>query len=219
MKPTVHNRTWIKTHLVIACVLSSLIAFPAVAVTQTTEVSFQDSQPLSLSQRTMQQSQSPGSKAESTPLDPRLSHRAVPKEVVKVLFDPVTEQLTLIGSPEDIAIVKRAILDVEQKLQEQRDNEMLRIKLKFQLAETVSSVLNQSMGIESKPDSRLKITPLHFPEAILLTGPPSAVKRAQEIISKIDSHDYYSGTDEHNQRRQMQPRSAKTGINNDDHAP
>lgn len=117
---------------------------------------------------------------------------ATPKQVVKVLLDPSTNRLTLVGSPEDILIVKRAILDLQSKLRAKPEFRIERITLTFQLADTVSKILGNALKQEANVSANLKISPLHFPESILLIGPPRSVKRAKEIIKTIDSHDYFS---------------------------
>lgn len=119
----------------------------------------------------------------------------MPKQLVKVLFDPSTNRITLVGSKEDIAIVKRTILEFRQKYREQPDIEIVRVSVKFQLAEDVAEILSQSMRLGPDNNSQLKISPLHFPEGILLTGPPPLVQRARKIIETVDSHDYFPTRD------------------------
>ena len=119
-----------------------------------------------------------------------LVNLAVPQldQVVKVVFDRETNLIVLIGSKEDIEKVKQTILLIDSKLATDPDPITEKVRLRFQLADTVAEILSNSKALEG---SGLQIQPIHFPEAVLLTGRSSIVERAKSMIKEIDSHPHF----------------------------
>jgi hypothetical protein len=191
MKRVICDRACGIGNAALACFLAALVLIPTTVAAQTKNASL-----TILNQAPVANSmvrQNPSLLTDSArEFDSQSTVRAMPKDVVKILINPKTGQLTLIGAPEDIAIIKSAIRELKQKYLEKPDFDIVRVSLKFQLADGVAEILAQSMRLEADQNSRLKISPLHFPEAILLTGPPSMVERAKKIIEKVDRYDYLS---------------------------
>ena len=104
---------------------------------------------------------------------------------VKVVFDRETDLIVLIGSREDIEKVKQTILWIDSRLGTDHDPITEKIRLRFQLSDTVAEILSSSSTLAG---TGLQVRPLHFPEAVLLTGRSSIVERAKSIIREIDSH-------------------------------
>lgn len=116
----------------------------------------------------------------------------MPKSVVKVIISAEAGSITLVGAPEDIAIVKQAVVQLNEQYGRAPSVVTTRIQLRFQLSDTVASILTQSMSVSGTKPANLSVRAIHFPEAILLTGTPRDVGQAREIIKTIDSHDYWS---------------------------
>ena len=111
------------------------------------------------------------------------------RQVVKVVFNSRTNTITLIGTKEDIAIVKCVVMAINEELNLKTDRVVTeKVILKFQMAESVSTMLSSALSPGESSNPVLQVSPVHFPEAILLFGPASAVKRAKELIATIDSH-------------------------------
>ena len=111
---------------------------------------------------------------------------------VKLIFDHNANTLTLIGAKEDVEIVKRTIATFNQALKAKSQRTTAKVRVHFQLAETVVDILKNSLESHGINNSGLKISALHFPEAVFLVGPPAAVKHAKSIIEKVDSHDLFT---------------------------
>ena len=97
---------------------------------------------------------------------------------VTVLVDPISNTMTLIGSREDIELVRQTILSLRLRLSQKNSVVTEKVVLKCQLADAVSNILLTSLNIRDQNASRLKVSPVHFPEAILLSGPANDVQRA-----------------------------------------
>ena len=123
-------------------------------------------------------------------LQPPLVNLTVPRldQVVKVVFDRETNLIVLIGTKADIEKVKQTILLIDSKLGRDHDPITEKIRLRFQLAETVAEILSNSTALKG---TGLEIQPVHFPEAVLLTGRSTIVERAKSIIREIDSHPHF----------------------------
>ena len=103
----------------------------------------------------------------------------------------VVEQnrILVIGSKEDVKTVAVAIEIIREKMLANSDSTVSeRVVLKFQLAETVTTIMSNMMGMHSR-GAPVKISPLHFPEAVLIVGPASSVRNAKKLLAAIDSHD------------------------------
>lgn len=118
-------------------------------------------------------------------------HFRVPSGRVKVIVHP--NHLVITGTQGDVEIIKRAVATIQAKMKAGNDldpHTSERIPLKFQTADVVALMLNNSL------DSHLagppvKVEALHFPESILLVGPASSVKQAKKLLATIDSHSLF----------------------------
>ncbi len=110
------------------------------------------------------------------------------RQKVKIVADPDSGMLTLVGLKEDIEIVRQVILQLDRQLQTNSDLTTAKVRLEFQLSETVAAILQNSSPQTATGSPSLKITALHFPEAILLSGRAAAVAEAKRIIKQVDSH-------------------------------
>ncbi len=185
MRRAVNDRACGSGTAALACFLATLVLLPAMGMfpvsmtAQTINDSFANRHLPPFSNFVQRESQSPPT-GQVVKHDSQSSVRAMPKNVVRILVDDDTGQLWLFGAPEDIEIVKKAILDLKRQDRAKPDFDIVRVSLKYQLADVVAEILLQSMRLETQQSSQLKISRLHFPEAILLTGPPSVVQRAKK---------------------------------------
>ncbi|MFK7768713.1 MAG: hypothetical protein AB8B55_15945 [Mariniblastus sp.] len=106
---------------------------------------------------------------------------------VRVIFDSQTGQIRLVGASGDIEIVEDFINALSNNMP-RKGKVVAKIGLKFQMAETVALLLGETMSNEMQSNPKLTIQSLHFPEAILLTGPKSSIEKGKRLIEVIDSH-------------------------------
>ncbi|MFT5301772.1 MAG: hypothetical protein ACI814_002579 [Mariniblastus sp.] len=106
---------------------------------------------------------------------------------VSILFDFKKNQITLVGSKHDLAIVRRTILLHNESLKRNPSVITARVKLENQLADQVVTIMENLSQSSSNQPRLLSIAAIHFPESVLLTGSKINVSRAQAMIKKIDS--------------------------------
>ena len=124
------------------------------------------------------------------------------KQVVKIVIEPGTNRIMLVGSKEDVAIVLRTLNSIRARMSSIADPTVTeKVVLKSQLAETVASIMSSSLGVHDPGGPEVKINAVHFPEAILLSGPASAVKRAKQLLATIDRYEGLSDSDAPDQKR------------------
>ncbi len=110
-----------------------------------------------------------------------------PQQIVKVIVNRKTNQITLIGNPADIAIVKRAINSINRvNRRPPAPVVSKKVVLHRQLAENVATALRNAQPFLTSRAGKITITALHTPEAIFLSGPPALVERAKEFIATLD---------------------------------
>jgi type II secretory pathway component GspD/PulD (secretin) len=107
---------------------------------------------------------------------------------VKLMLDPKSGLVTVIGSPRDIQTVRRLIefLDRQQLNMARRVTKPVR--LHFQQAQVVASILDRAKMIPDNGMIGLSVEPLNFPERVLLSGPSASVSRAKWYVEEIDRH-------------------------------
>ena len=111
------------------------------------------------------------------------------KKVVRMAIEKDTNMLVLIGTEGDVAVVQRAIEIIKEGLKANADQRVTKkVLLNFQLAEHVEQILSDLMNLKTHTPPGLTINVMHFPEAILLTGPKSTIERARTLIKAIDTH-------------------------------
>ena len=108
-------------------------------------------------------------------------------QIVRIIVNRETNQITLIGTPEDVETVKRAIESLNRN-RRQRAAPVVseKVVLYRELAENVASVMKNTQPAFTRRQGKLTITPLHTPEAIFLTGPPVLVEWAKKFIATLD---------------------------------
>lgn len=118
------------------------------------------------------------------------------KQVVKIIIEPGTNRIFLVGSTEDIAIVKRTLKSIKERMNQIADPTVTeKVVLKSQLAETVATIMSNSFDAHATGGTRVKISAVHHPEAIVLVGPSSAVERAKQLLATIDRYEGLSTSD------------------------
>lgn len=126
---------------------------------------------------------------ESTTPEQTSSNQAGPRQVVKIVVEPGTNRILLIGSEADIAIVLRTLTSIQERLNSMADPTVTeKVVLKSQLADTVVSIMSNSIDVHARGRPAIKINAVHFPEAVLLSGPASAVERAKQLLATIDRY-------------------------------
>ena len=108
----------------------------------------------------------------------------------------------LVGSKEDVAVVVRTLQSIKERMNSIADPTVTeKVVLKSQMAETVASIMEASIGVHNPGGPEVKINPVHFPEAILISGPASAVNRAKKLLATIDRYEGLSNSDAPAQNR------------------
>lgn len=132
-------------------------------------------------------SQAVAQPALSDPNEITRQNSLTPQQIVKVIVNRKTNQITLIGNPADIAIVKRAIISINQVNRRPPVPVVSKkVVLHRQLAENVATALRSAQPFLTSRQGKITITALHTPEAIFLSGPPALVEQAKEFIATLD---------------------------------
>ena len=136
------------------------------------------------------------SQGDPTPPMQATTERIGLKQVVKIVIEPGTNRILLVGLKEDVAIVIQTLNSINEGLKAKADPTVTeKVVLQSQLADTVASIMSSSLDVHDPGGPEVKINAVHFPEAILLTGPASAVRRAKQLLATIDCYEGLSGTD------------------------
>ncbi|MDA7861702.1 hypothetical protein N9B22_01400 [bacterium] len=106
------------------------------------------------------------------------------QQIVKIIINRETNQITLIGNPTDIAIVKQTIDAINR--QPPATIVGKKVVLYRQLSESVATAIRNAQPILTSRQGKLTITALHTPEAIFLSGPTALVERAEKFIETLD---------------------------------
>lgn len=134
--------------------------------------------------------------SKSPALIPSTTERVGLKQVVKIVIEPGTNRIMLVGSREDVAVVIETLKAINEGLKSKVDPTVTeKIVLQSQLADTVASIMSSSLDVHDPGEREVKINAVHFPEAILLSGPASAVKRAKQLLATIDRYEGLSGSE------------------------
>jgi biopolymer transport protein ExbD len=109
------------------------------------------------------------------------------QQIVKIIVNRETNQITLIGNPTDIAIVKQTI-EAINRVNRQPPATIVgkKVVLYRQLSESVATAIRNAQPILTSGQGKLTITALHTPEAIFLSGPTALVERAEKFIATLD---------------------------------
>jgi type II secretory pathway component GspD/PulD (secretin) len=103
---------------------------------------------------------------------------------VRIVVDPDTGQVTLIGDPEDTAIVRESF---EKLSRESSKPGVERILLNNLLGEQIAEAVQEiyDANYEDTQGSAI-IKPIRSPNALYVFGTPQAIKSVQAIVAKLD---------------------------------
>jgi general secretion pathway protein D len=108
------------------------------------------------------------------------------KDEVKIIQDPDTGIITLIGSEADLAIVRKVIEEISAK-SKSRQALVERISLEYlqsgQIAEQVQEIYDASYAPST---GAAKIQALDSPNALVVVGQPAGIKAIQQLIASMD---------------------------------
>ena len=108
------------------------------------------------------------------------------KGSVKILQDPATGIITLVGDKEDIEIVKRYIAQISEKsaANQARVKRIPLVNLQSEsIAEQLQEIYDASYLASNGPAS---IEPISTPNALIVVGQPGAVKAVQDMVAEMD---------------------------------
>ena len=106
------------------------------------------------------------------------------KGEVRIVVDPDTGQVTLIGDPEDTAIVRKTFEDLKRLSAEPGvERILLNNILGEQIAESVQEIYDANYR---DTQGAAIIKPLRSPNGLYVFGTPQAIKSVQAIVDKID---------------------------------
>lgn len=109
------------------------------------------------------------------------------KNPVKIIRDPESGIVRLIGDPEDIAIIERAVLDINKQtkaVQPEVERIMLKNLQSEQIAELVQSLYDEGgYEVSSGP---VRVSPLASPNALIVVGQKDAIAAVQKIVNSMD---------------------------------
>ena len=109
------------------------------------------------------------------------------KNPVKIIQDPETGVMRLIGEPEDVAIIRRVILDINQDSQSMQPL-VERIKLENLQSEAIAELV-QSLYDESSyraSTGPVRVSPLASPNSLIVVGQKDAVEAVKKIVASMD---------------------------------
>ncbi len=108
------------------------------------------------------------------------------KDTVKILQDPDTGAITLVGTPEDIAIVKKIIEEISAASKEKQAL-VKRIPLTNLQSEAIAEQLQEIYDTSYAPSAgAAKIEPLSSPNALVVVGQPAGISAVEELIAAMD---------------------------------
>ncbi len=107
------------------------------------------------------------------------------KNKVKIVEDPDTGMITLIGDKDDLAIVRKIISEIAMQ-SEAAQPKVERIPLVNIQAEDMSEKIQElyDAGYASKGPAR--ITPLDSPNSLIVIGQPEAIDAIKKIVAQMD---------------------------------
>ena len=108
------------------------------------------------------------------------------KDEVKIIQDPVTGIITLVGSAADVEIVRKVIAEISSKAKA-RQALVERIPLEYllssEIAEQIQEIYDASYASST---GAAKIQALSSPNAIVVVGQPAGIKAVQQLIGSMD---------------------------------
>jgi type II secretory pathway component GspD/PulD (secretin) len=108
------------------------------------------------------------------------------KGSVKILQDPATGLITLVGEKDDIDTVKKYIAQISEKsaANQARVKRIPLVNLQSEsIAEQLQEIYDESYEANNGPAS---IEPISTPNALLVVGQPGALKAVEEMVTEMD---------------------------------
>lgn len=103
---------------------------------------------------------------------------------VRIVVDPETGQVTLIGDPADTAIVRKAFEDIsKQSAKPGVERILLKNLAGEQIAESVQEIYDANYAATQ---GAAIIKPLRSPNGLYVFGTPEAIKSVRTIVTKVD---------------------------------
>ncbi len=103
---------------------------------------------------------------------------------VRIVVDPETGQVTLIGDPEDTAIVRKAFEDLsKQTTKPGVERILLKNIASEQIAESVQEIYDANYA---NTQGAAIIKPLRSPNGLYVFGTPQAIESVRAIVTKVD---------------------------------
>ena len=109
------------------------------------------------------------------------------KNTVRIIQDPETGILQLVGDPEDMAIIRKIILDIDKKAQAVQP-QVERIELDNLQSEAIAEQVQSLYDTSSYPSSNgpVQITPLASPNSLVVVGQKGAIEAVKKIVESMD---------------------------------
>ncbi len=110
------------------------------------------------------------------------------KNTIKIIQDPETGILQLIGDPEDVAIIQKIILDINKKSSAVQPV-VERIPLKNLQSESIAEQIQTLYDESSYPSSKgpVQVQPLANPNSLVVVGQKDAIEAVKGIVASMDS--------------------------------
>lgn len=108
------------------------------------------------------------------------------KDEVKIIQDPETGIITLIGSAADLEIVRKVIEEISSK-SKSRQALVERFPLEYLQSTEIAEQIQEIYDASYAPSTgAAKIQALSSPNAIVVVGQPAGIKAVQELVSSMD---------------------------------
>ena len=116
--------------------------------------------------------------------DPRFGG---PSEAVTINYNPLTQEVTLVGSAADVAIVEAKLKELQQSTAGDKLGAPARISLRSTVSTDIVDSVRQIFASRAATAGSAEIFPLTSPNAIIVYGGPDAISAIEEIIQTIDA--------------------------------
>ena len=108
------------------------------------------------------------------------------KDEVKIIQDPVTGIITLVGSAADVEIVRKVIAEISSKAKA-RQALVERIPLEYLLSSEIAEQIQEIYDASYAPSTgAAKIQALSSPNAIVVVGQPAGIEAVQQLVGSMD---------------------------------
>ena len=109
------------------------------------------------------------------------------KNTVKIIQDPRTGVLQLIGDPEDVAIIQEIILGIDKESQAVQP-EVERIELDNLQSEAAAELVQSLYDGSSYPSTKgqVQVSPLASPNSLIVVGQKDAIDAVKKIVQSMD---------------------------------